>query len=108
MSEFSPGSRRLDVRVTARHFEVSDDVRSHVVSRAERLLRRFDGVHNVEVILSMEGGKPKAEMIVGVVRGQRCVAAADHEDVLGAVDVVVDKIDRQIRKLKGRLRERHT
>ena len=97
----------MNQQLTGRHCELSDALKDYATRKAERLQRRFDGIHNIEMILSVEGGKPKAEIIVSAVRGQKCVAATTHEDLFGAIDLVVDKIDRQVKRLKGRLREHH-
>ena len=99
--------KSLDVQLTCRHFELSDQLKDYVTSKTDKLLKHFAGVHDVEMILSVDGGRPKAELIVGVVRGRKCVAEEVHDDVYAAVDTVVDKMVRQIQKLKGKLRERH-
>ena len=46
-------------------------------------------------------------MICGAVRGKRLVAEDEHEDVFAAIDMVVDKMERQIRRMKDRLKEHH-
>lgn len=96
----------MDVQLTCRHCKVSDELRDYAVKKTERLYKRFDGVHKVEIILTEEGGRAKAEIIVGVVRGRKCFAEETHDDMFAAVDIVVAKIDRQISKLKGKLRSR--
>jgi len=97
----------LNVQLTCRHCEVSGEDRGYAAEKTERLLKHFDGVHSVELILTVEGGKPKVELIVGVVRGRRCVAESAADDLRAAVDLAVDKLVRQLQKLKGKLRERH-
>jgi putative sigma-54 modulation protein len=97
----------LDIRMTCRHCELSDDLRDYVTKKMERVLRHFDAVHSVDVILSAEGAKWTAELIVGAVRGQRCVAEGVGDDAFAAIDVAVDKMDRQVMKLKGKLREHY-
>jgi len=97
----------LNLQLTCRYGELSDAVREYATRKAERLERRFDGIHGVEMILGVEGGKPKVEIIVSAVRGQKCVAGVTHEDLFGAIDLVVDKIDRQLKRLKDRLHEHH-
>jgi len=97
----------LNIQLTCRHGALSEKLRDYATKKTERLLRHFDGVHTVELILSSEGTREKAEMIVGVVRGRKCVAEATDDDVYAAVDTVVDRAIRQVSKLKGKLRERH-
>ena len=92
--------------MTCRHCELPEDLRDYVGKKMERVARHFDGLHDVEAVLSEDGGKWTAELIVGTVRGQRCVAEGAGADVFAAVDAAVDKINRQVLKLKGKLRER--
>jgi putative sigma-54 modulation protein len=89
--------------MTCRHCHLSDEIREYVERKTERLEKRFERLHGAEMILSVENGKTRAEMIVGLVRGQKCVAEAVDDDMHAAIDAVVDKVERQVRKLKGRL-----
>jgi putative sigma-54 modulation protein len=97
----------MDIHLTCRRCELSDELRDYVTKKVERVVRHFDGVHNVAFVLSIERGKCRAEMIVNAVRGQKCIAEGTHEGMFAAVDLAVDKMDRQIKKLKGKLRETH-
>lgn len=97
----------MDIQLTCRHCELSDDTRDYAGKKIERVLKHFDGVHSVEMILSADGDATKVEMIVGTVRGQRLVAAESASDAHAAIDLVIDKMDSQIKKLKGKLRDHH-
>ena len=101
------GVTSLDIQLTCRHCEITEKMRDYVEMKMERVLRHFDGVHFVEMVLSEDGTNTKAELIVGAVRGRRFVAAASHADIFGAVDLVADKMDRQVKKLKSKLRRHH-
>ena len=107
MTGFTGEKTGLKFQLTCRHCESSTTLRAYATKKAERLGKRFDGIHRLEMILSIEGGTPKAELVLGAVRGITCVAAATHDDMLAAIDLVVDKIDRQVTKLKGKLRGHH-
>jgi putative sigma-54 modulation protein len=47
------------------------------------------------------------ELIVGTPRGQRLVATESAPEAHAAIDLVVDKMDAQIKKVKGKLRDHH-
>jgi len=97
----------LEITVTGRHLEVSDGVRSHIDRGTERLLKHFEGIRKVAFTLSEEGGGTvKAEMVVHAVRGVNLAAEAVDATAHAAVDAVVDRMDRQVRKLKERLKDR--
>ena len=97
----------MDIQLTCRHCELSEKVRDYATKKMERVLKHFDGVHSVEMTLSAEGVATKVELILGTVRSTRLVATASEAEPLAAIDVVMDKMDRQIKKVKDKLRERH-
>ncbi len=95
----------VDIRLTCRHLGIKEDVRAYATKKLEHILKHFDGVHSAELILAEEGQGTKVEVILGTVRGQQLVAAADAAEPTAAVDLVMDKMDRQIKKAKEKLRE---
>ncbi len=97
----------MDIKLTCRHCELPNETRDYAAKKIDRLLKHFDGVHSVEMILGAEGDATKVELIVGTVRATRLVAAESAADAHAAIDLVIDKMDRQIQKLKGKLRDRH-
>ena len=97
----------MDIQLTCRHCELPEEVRDYAAKKIERVLKHFDGVHSVEMILGAQAGETTVEMIVGTVRSQRLVATASGATMYAAIDVVSDKMDRQIKKLKGKLRDNH-
>ena len=97
----------MDIQLTCRHCELSDKTRDYAATKIDRVLKHFDGVHSVEMILSREGDSMKVELIVATVRATRLVAADSAPEAHAAIDLAIDKLDRQIQKLKGKLRDRH-
>jgi ribosomal subunit interface protein len=98
----------LDIQLTCRHCQLADDVRDYATKKVEKLSKHFDGgVHGAELILTAEAGETKAELIIGTVRSQRLVATANAPTPQAAVDLAVDKMDHQVTKTKGKLRDHH-
>ena len=75
------------------------------VLETKNLTKHFDGVHSVEMIITEEGQGTKVEVLIGTIRSHRLVAAADAADPTAAIDLVMDKMDRQVKKEKEKLRE---
>ena len=90
----------MKVSVTARHAEVSSSVREYAELKAGKLLRYFDRLQFVEVILDREHQTWKAEMIA--TGGGKLAVVAQHtsEEIHAAIDVVVDKLERQLTREK--------
>lgn len=96
----------MQLTITGHHVEVTPALRAYVTEKLQRLSRHFDHVISVEVILNVEKLDNIAEATVNA--GGRTLFANDKAlDMYAAIDGLADKIDRQVRRLKGRLREHH-
>jgi putative sigma-54 modulation protein len=96
----------MQVTVTGRHMGVSEPLKDYCRGKAEKLARLFDRVVSVQVILDGRDGRHSAEMIVHADRTAPFVAVEAHDDAYAAFDLVLDKIERQLRRHKERLRNR--
>lgn len=96
----------MQLNLTGHHIELTDSLRSYVDSKFERIERHFDNVTGTHVILTVEKDRQKAEATINVNRG-RIFAEASHEDMYAAIDSLIDKLDRQVKKHKEKLTDHH-
>ena len=96
----------MQVTITGHHLDLTDSLREYVKSKMERLERHFDQVTNINVILSVEKLRQKAEATVPV-NGSNIFANAEDQDMYTAIDSLVDKLDRQIIKRKEKVTDHH-
>jgi len=96
----------MQLNITGHHIEVTDSLRNYVEEKLERLEKHFDHVNNVHVILTVEKLRQKAEATVHV-NGASLFADATGEDMYASIDSMVDKLDRQIKKHKEKLKDHH-
>lgn len=96
----------MQVTVSGRHMGVSETLREYCERKAERLVRFYDRIQQVEVVLDGKNGKHSAEMIVHTEGSSPFVASEHHDDAFAAVDLLLDKIEEQLRRHKERLRNR--
>ncbi|MCK6409471.1 ribosome-associated translation inhibitor RaiA [Thauera sp.] len=89
----------MNLNITGRHVEVTPAIRDYVTSKLDRVIRHFDNVTSVAVILSVEKLKQKAEVTLHV-RGKDLFVESDDTDLYAAIDAMVDKLDRQVQKYK--------
>ncbi len=94
----------MQIQVTARHVEVSDDVREYIYEKASKLPRYYDRIHEIEVILDHESEQFSAEMIVRVDREPTIVASETGPDTFALIDVIIGRLERQLKKLKDKRR----
>lgn len=96
----------MNLQISGHHLEVTPAIRDYVTGKLERVTRHFDNVIDVNVILSVEKLKQKAEVTVHL-PGKDIFVEETGEDLYAAVDSLVDKLDRQVQKYKQKLQDHH-
>ena len=91
----------MNLNVSGHRFEVTPAIRAYVNSKLERVTRHFDHVIDAHVILSVGKLHQKAEVTLHV-RGKDLHCTASEADLYAAIDRLVDKLDRQVLKHKGK------
>jgi len=94
----------LQILVTARHVDLTDDIRRYIDEKAGRLSRFYDRIHEVEVILDHQSEQFKAEIIVRADRKHTFVASLTGPDTFMLIDAITDKLERQLRTYKEKNR----
>ena len=96
----------MQLNVSGHHLEVTDSLREYVESKMKKTARHFDLVSDVQCILTVEKLRHKAEATASVNGG---TIYCDHveEDMYAAIDGLVDKLERRVRKYKERLVDHH-
>lgn len=94
----------MQINVTGRHVQVSDDVREYITEKAEKLPRFYDRIQEIEVVLDHESEQFSAEMIVRVDHEPTIVASETGSDTFVLIDVIVGRVERQLKKLKEKRR----
>ena len=92
----------MNLNITGRHVEVTPAIRDYVSTKLDRVIRHFDNVTSVAVILSVEKLKQKAEVTLHV-RGKDLFVESDDADLYAAIDSRADKLDRQVQKYKQKM-----
>lgn len=92
----------MQIDITGHHVDLTPALRSYVQNKFERLERHFDHVTGIHVVLSVAKLEHKAEATLAV-SGGTLFADAVEQDMYAAIDCLVDKLDRQIKKHKEKL-----
>jgi putative sigma-54 modulation protein len=92
----------MQISVTGHHLDITESLKSYVETKFEKLERHFDHVTDVHVILTVEKLIQKAEATVQI-SGAKLFAEDHQEDMYAAIDALVDKLDRQIKKHKEKI-----
>ncbi|MGL4752776.1 MAG: ribosome hibernation promoting factor [Aeromonadaceae bacterium] len=92
----------MQINLSGHHIEITEPMRDFVNSKFSKLERHFEQINNVQVILTVEKLNQIAEAKLNV-NGGEIFANAQHEDMYAAIDMLIDKLDRQIIKHKEKL-----
>ena len=92
----------MQLNVSGHHVEVTASLRGYVESKIDKVARHFDLVSDINCILTVEKLRHKAEATVRV-NGGTIYADSIEEDMYAAIDGLVDKLDRRVRKYKEKL-----
>ena len=91
----------MNLNVSGHHLEVTPAIRGYVQGKLERVTRHFDHVIDAHVILSVDKLRQKAEVTLHL-RGKDIHCESEDADLYAAIDLVADKLDRQVLKYKGK------
>lgn len=95
----------MEITVTGQHVEITDSLRAFVKEKLARLERHFDRAIDTHVVLAIEGDRQVAQARLSL-PGHVLHAESQGDDMYGAIDTMVDKLDSQVRKHKERDAER--
>jgi putative sigma-54 modulation protein len=96
----------MQINLTGHHIDLTDSLRDYVETKLEKLERHFDQVVDVQVILTVEKMRQKAEATVHL-SGNNIFAEDTEEDMYAAIDGLIDKLDRQVVKHKEKITNHH-
>lgn len=91
----------MNINLTGRHLEITPAIREHVTIKLGKVKRHFDNVIDINVVLSVDKLKQKAEATVHL-SGKTVFAETDDSNLYVAIDNLVDSLDRQILKHKDK------
>lgn len=98
----------VQVRVSTRHGHLSDASQAKIASKAEKLLRIFDRLTEIEVVVDLsDEHRPRVDVQVSAEHKHDFVGHDQNAELMVAVDSALDKVEHQLRKYKERVVERH-
>lgn len=96
----------MQLSVSGHHVDVTPPLRGYVEKKLDRVVRHFDQVIDVHCVLTVEKLQQKAEATLHV-SGNSIHADACEQDMYAAIDALVDKLDRLVRKHKEKMKDHH-
>jgi len=99
----------MNLTISGRHIELTPAIQAYVQSKLERIKRHFDHVIDIAVILTVDRitekeKRQKAEVNLRL-RGKDLHVESIAQDLYAAIDLLIDKLDRQVIKYKTKLQD---
>jgi len=95
----------MQMNISGHHLDVTDAIKDYVTNKLSKLERHHDRITSTNVIPSVDKLIQKAEATVHVSGGE-FFANSENEDLYAAIDMLADKLDRQLIKHKEKTRGR--
>ncbi|HYD59791.1 MAG TPA: ribosome-associated translation inhibitor RaiA [Noviherbaspirillum sp.] len=97
----------MNLMITGHHVEVSQPLRDYVENKLDRVVRHFDRIIDIAVVLGVEkpSEKDRRQRAEVNLRLRGNVIHVEHfaEDLYAAIDGLVDKLDRQVLRYKDKI-----
>jgi putative sigma-54 modulation protein len=94
----------MKLAIHGNHIEVTAALRKYVEDKLDKVRRHFDHVIEADVQLSVEKLQQKAEVTIRV-SGSALHAECIDGDLYAAIDLLMDKLDRQVIKHRDRVKK---
>ena len=93
----------MQITFTARHFKATESLKKYIDTEVERLQKFFDGIVDCDVVLEKERNNHIADISLKISNGVLAVKESS-DDFYKSIDLAVGKLERQIKKYKGKIR----
>lgn len=95
----------MEITTTSRRFKLTPEMKEQAEKRISKLSRYSDQILEVHLILAQEKYRQIAEISLHT-RGSDLVSREETSEMLTSIDRVVDRMERQLKKLNARQKDR--
>jgi len=94
----------MQLEVTGQNIEITQALKAYIAEKTERLERHFDNLISGHFVLHLEKLQHTVEGTITVGgRTNPLHAESQSEDMYAAIDTLIDKLDRQVRRHKDKV-----
>lgn len=94
----------MNINVRGKNIDITPALREHVAKRLGRVTRFFEQLKEVNVILKVEKGRHIIEVTIPL-NGITLRGEESSLDMYASIDMVVDKLEKQLSKHKEKLKQ---
>jgi putative sigma-54 modulation protein len=106
LAVFWMGGESVQIKISARHGHLSEETQTFIKEKAEKLTHLFNRLTMIEVTVDLKDDLNKVvEFLVSAEHKHDFVAHETNPDVLAAVDLVMAKLEQQLRRYKEKIQD---
>jgi len=95
----------VQIKISARHGHLSEAHQQFIRDKAQKLLHIFQRLTMIEVTVDLKEDSKMVEFVVSAEHKHDFVASERNNDLLAAVDLVLDKLENQLRRYKEKIQD---
>jgi putative sigma-54 modulation protein len=96
----------VQIKISARHGHLHESTQEFIKEKAQKLLHIFQRLTMIEVTVDLRNNDNKVvEFLVSAEHKHDFVARESHPDILAAVDLVMNKLEGQLRRYKEKIQD---
>jgi putative sigma-54 modulation protein len=97
----------MKIIISGKQLDLTDAIKNTVEEKLSRLDYYIHPETEVKVTVSAKKARQKVEVTIVPISGPIIRAEDSQDDLYSAIDVVYDKLNKQLRRYKNRLHDRH-
>jgi putative sigma-54 modulation protein len=101
------GIHLVPINISTRHGHISDETQAKIVEKLEKLPRYYDRITSMELTINLEHrDTPQLDLRVSA-KDKHDFLATETGELLASVDLLVEKLENQVRRHKEKVQDRH-
>ena len=96
----------MKTKVTARHFDMTPEIKERAEDEINGLTRYFDNIISAEFVLDSEKHRRMAELSVHI-HNHTLTGTGETDDIIAAMDIAAEKVKGQLKKYKGKMKDKN-
>lgn len=97
----------MDIAVTFRHMKPTESLRTYAEEKVSKIKKYVDFPVEAHVVLSVEKFRHIADISLSI-NGTWIKGIEETDDMYSAIDQVMDKLEKQVKKVRSKVRNRRT
>jgi putative sigma-54 modulation protein len=97
--------KSVQIKISARHGHLGEATQQFIREKAEKLLHIFQRLTMIEVLVDFKEDDTLVEFLVSAEHKHDFVARESNKDIQAAVDLVLHKLEQQVRKYKEKIQD---